>query len=140
MGKIGLPLKGLLLNVLLPVLILSSCTPLEEKRFSDRLVVKEDYGLPVEVLKANLSFLKRGGEKIELLLRNDYKKRFPIECEVYFLTEEGLKVSVPGFERFLCEVPPKGTKMVKIKLPLVGVEWKTAVVRIKAIETSKGNR
>ena len=69
MGKSSSPLKGLLLTLFLSALTLSSCTPLQEKRFSDRLVVKEEYGLPLEVLKAQLKFLKRGGERIELLLK-----------------------------------------------------------------------
>ena len=140
MGKSSSPLKGLFLTLFLPALILSSCTPEREEHFSDRLVVKEEYGLPLEVLKAQLKFLKRGGERIELLLKNGSKKKLLLECDVYFLTEDGLKVSVPGFEQFLCKVPPKGTKRVKIELPLVGVRWETAVVRIRAIENSEGNR
>jgi len=133
MGKGVFPPKGLFITALLSGLFLLSCTSSVEKRFSDRLVVKEEYVTPVEVKKALLTYLKRGGERIELLLRNSSGKKLLLECQIFFLTGEGLKVSVPGFERFLCALPPSGTKRVKIELPLVGVEWKTAVVKIRPL-------
>ena len=139
MGSLKRPLTGILFLALPFAVFVFSCTPKVEKRFSNRLLVEENYGLPAEVLKAELKTSKRGEKSVELLLRNVSDKKLLLECDTYFLTEEGLKVSVPGFGVSLCEIPPKGTKRIKIDLPVVGVGWKTAVVKLRQLQTVGGN-
>ena len=129
MGLSKIPFWGTLLLTLPLVVLLSSCTPFGERKFSNHLVVKEEYGLPLEVESTKI--LQTEGERaIVLRLENKSKKDLLLVCRVYLLSEDGTKISVPGFETQLCRIPAKGEAVENLVLPLVGFERQTFVVEI----------
>ena len=138
MGMPKIPFWGTLPLTLLLSVLLTSCIPFGERRFSNHLVVKEEYGLPLEVLEAKVLPLRGGGKEIDLHLRNISDKTLLLECEVYLLTGKGIKVSIPGFEVFTCNLSPKREKWKKLSLPLVVGENQTLVVEIRKLLNSPG--
>ena len=129
--------KGLFFLFLPLAVFLTSCTPFTGKKFADRLVVRVEGETPIEVLEAEEKPSKGGMREISLLLRNGSNREQFLFCEVYLLTEEGLKVSVPGFEVYTCKVPAKGERKIKLVLPISKAKKGLTVIKIFQIEAQQ---
>jgi len=111
----------------------ASCAPQQERAVSARILVKEGYNLPVEVLKANIETVE-GYKKLVLLIRNVSDGELNLVCKVYFVDDNGFVINIPGFGFDVCKIPPKGTYREVVPLPVNYEGWQRLVVELKRIK------
>ncbi|HIO41532.1 MAG TPA: hypothetical protein EYN34_01420 [Aquifex sp.] len=134
MREIISALKGVFGLVLVSsAVFLFSCSPYQERKFNEQLVVKEQYGLPIEVLKAQVR-TSGGYKKLEVLMRNVSDEPLTLECKIAFISEGGFYITIPGYGVDICRIPPHGVYKEVVKLPVDFDQWRRLIVEIERFD------
>ena len=81
----------------------------------DRVEVACPY--PLEVAKKSFKTDREGFTYIRLKIKNNSKKAVEVMARVFIETDDGLIISIPGFEFSLFKVPPRKEVTETYKLP-----------------------
>ena len=102
----------------------------------DRVDVACPY--PLEVAKKSFKTDREGFTYIRLKIKNNSKKAVEVMARVFIETDEGLIISIPGFEFSLFKVPPRKEVTETYKLPYMlreGEKIKIKCLKVRSLKS-----